>query len=136
MPIPSAAPTTRLTRWAGWLFTTLSTAFLTFDAVAKLIEHPEVAKASAPLGIPDTLSRPIGLVLAACLGLTLIPRTAPLGAVLLTGFLGGAVFTHVRVGDPLFHTVFPIIVGAMVWAGLFLRDRRVRHLLADPKETR
>lgn len=71
------------------------------------------------------------------MALYVVPRTAPLGAVLLTGYLGGAVFVHMRVGDPLFsHTLFPIYVGAMIWGGLFLRDERVKHLLSNPKETR
>jgi hypothetical protein len=70
-----------------------------------------------------------------CTILYVIPRLAPLGAALLTGYLGGAVFVHVRAGDPLFsHTLFPVYVGVMLWGGLFLRDSRVRNLLSNPKE--
>jgi len=71
----------------------------------------------------------LGVVLLACVALYLTPRVAPLGAMLLTGYLGGAVAMHVRIGDPLFsHTLFPVYVGVMIWAGLMLRDSRVRKL--------
>jgi hypothetical protein len=105
--------------------------FLAFDAAIKLVDVPFVAEASVKLGLPPDLSVGLGILLAACLALYVIPRTAPLGAVLLTGYLGGAVLTHLRVGDPLIsHTLFPIYIGALVWAGLYLRDDRVRRLLA------
>jgi hypothetical protein len=118
------------------VLTGVPVAFLAFDAAFKLIGHPEVAKASAQLGIPTSLTLTVGLLLAGCLALYVTPRTAPLGAALLTGYLGGAVFAHLRVGNPLFtHTLFPVFLGAMLWAGLFLRDKRVRRLLAAPKET-
>ena len=74
----------------------------------------------------------LGFLLAACLVLYLVPKTAPLGAVLLTGYLGGAVAIHLRIGDPAFsHTLFPVYVGAMLWLGLYLRDARVRQLIGD-----
>lgn len=126
--------TPRLTspaRWGGRILTGVPVLFLMLDGAMKLAGHPEVTKASERLGIPTQFSAGIGLLLLGCLALYLVPRTAALGAVLLTGYLGGAVFTHVRIGDPLFsHTLFPIYVGAMLWAGLFLRDERVRRLLA------
>ena len=104
--------------------------FLLFDAAIKLAGLP-VAEASERRGLPVHLSTGIALLLLGCLALYLVPRTAPLGAVLLTGYLGGAVLMHVPVGDPLFsHTLFPVYVGALLWAGLFLRDERVRRLLA------
>ncbi|MGH2901323.1 MAG: DoxX family protein, partial [Solirubrobacteraceae bacterium] len=88
---------------------------------------------STQLGYPESAIVPIGLILLACLVVYVVPRTAVLGAVLLTGYLGGAIATHVRVGNPLLsHTLFPIYVAAMVWGGLWLRDGRVRAMLAPP----
>ena len=133
--------TNPIPRWAGRLLTGIPAAFLTVDAAMKLVGHPAVAQASEQLGIPGSLTRIIGLVLATCLALYLVPRTAPLGAVLLTGYLGGAVFVHLRVGDPLFsHTLFPVYFGALLWAGLFLRrparaPAALFPLTLDPKET-
>ncbi len=83
------------------------------------------------LGYPAHVVRGLGVVEVACLALYLFPRTAPLGAVLWTGYLGGAIATHVRIGSPLFsHVLFPIYVAAMLWGGLWLRDPRVRALLS------
>ena len=133
--VNAAAGTTSRTaparRWGARVLTGIPVLFLAFDAAIKLVDAPFVAEASVKLGLPASLSVGLGILLAACLALYVIPRTAPLGAVLLTGYLGGAVLTHLRVGDPLIsHTLFPIYVGALVWAGLYLRDDRVRRLLA------
>jgi hypothetical protein len=124
------APAAR-TRWTARVLTGIPVLFLAFDVAIKLAGIPEVAEASEKLGLPAYLAPWLGLLLLACLALYVVPRTAPLGAVLLTGYLGGAVLTHLRVGDPVFtHTLFPIYVGAFLWAGLYLRDDRVRRLLA------
>jgi hypothetical protein len=124
-------PTTSLSRWAGRVLTAIPVLFLAFDVAIKFAAPPAVAEASARLGLPPDLAPRIGLILAACLALHVVPRTAVLGAVLLTGYLGGAVFVHMRVGDPLIsHVLFPIYVGALLWGGLYLRDPRVRGLLA------
>jgi len=115
----------------GRVLTGLPAALLTFDAAMKLVSHPKVLEASAELGLAAELTPVIGALLLVCLALYLVPRTAPVGAVLLTGYLGGAVFAHLRIASPLMsHTLFPVYVGAMLWAGLFLRDARVRALLA------
>jgi hypothetical protein len=125
----TAAPITR-SGWGARILTAVPVLFLTFDVIIKLVAPGPVAEASAKLGMPAQLAVPIGLVLAACLALYLVRRTAVLGAVLLTGYLGGAVFAHVRVGDPMLtHVLFPIYVAAMLWGGLYLRDARVRALL-------
>jgi hypothetical protein len=122
---------TRAARWIGRVLTGIPVLFLAFDIAIKLVGIPAVAEASIRLGLPVDLATPVALVLASCLALYLVPRTAVLGAVLLTGYLGGAVLVHVRVGDPLFsHTLFPVYVGALLWAGLYVRDARVRRLLA------
>ena len=117
-------------RWPARILTGIPILFLALDAVMKLASHPAVLEASERLGIPAHLAPAIGGVLLVCVALYTIPRTAPLGAVLLTGYLGGAVFVHLRHGDPLLtHTLFPIYVGIAVWGGLYLRDERVRVLL-------
>jgi hypothetical protein len=118
-------------RIAGRIVTALPALFLAFDVAIKFSGHPAVAEASERLGLPLAVTPVLAAILAACLALYLVPRTAVIGAVLLTGYLGGAVAVHMRVGDPLVsHTLFPIWVGVLVWLGLFLRDARVRALIA------
>jgi hypothetical protein len=118
-------------RWPGRVLSGIPAAFLAFDVAIKLANPAFVTEASVKIGVPPELTVGLGVLLAACLALYLIPRTAPIGAVLLTGYLGGAVLTHLRIGDPLLsHTLFPIYVGALLWAGLYLRDDRVRRLVA------
>jgi hypothetical protein len=91
---------------------------------------PVVLEATAQLGFPTSSIVPIGMMLLVCTLVYVIPRTSVVGAVLLTGYLGGAVAAQMRVGNPPFETVFPIIVGSIVWAGIFVRDRRVQALVA------
>ena len=116
----------------GWALSGLSIAFLGADAAGKLIAPELMIANSPPLGLPaDTgFYQLLGGILAICTALYAVPRTSVLGAVLLTGYLGGAVATHLRVGSPLLsHTLFGVYVGLLVWAGLYLRDRRVRALI-------
>lgn len=118
-------------RWVGRVLSALAVSFLIFDGVIKVIKIQPVTEGFARLGYPDHVARTIGALQLALVALYLVPRTAALGAILLTGFLGGAVSTHVRVGDPLFsHVLFPTYVGAMLWIGLYLRDARVRRLIS------
>ncbi|HYF64721.1 MAG TPA: DoxX family protein [Herpetosiphonaceae bacterium] len=126
IPTASNAKTTRL---AGAITSGLPALFLLFDGAMKLVQPAPVSEAMVRLGYPASLSPVLGVILLACLGLYLFPRTAVLGAILLTGYLGGAVTTHLRIGDGLFTLLFPVIVGALVWGGLFLRDERLRALL-------
>jgi hypothetical protein len=108
-------------------------AFLAFDSVVKFMKPAMVLEASAKLGLPEQLTVPLGIILLASTLLYAIPRTAVLGAVLLTGYLGGAVCTHLRIGDPLWsHVLFPTYLGTLIWAALWLRDGRVRALFATP----
>jgi DoxX-like family len=95
----------------------------------KLLKPPVVVQATLKLGYPESAIVGIGIALLAGTLLYLIPRTAILGAVLLTGYLGGAVATNVRVGAPVFNIVFPMIFSALLWGGLWLRDPRLRELL-------
>ena len=116
--------------WTGRILTGLVTLFLLLDGGVKVL-NPAMAAAAAPqIGYAESLILPIGLIELACLAVYLIPQTAALGAVLLTGFLGGAVATHFRVNDPLLgYTLFPLYVAAILWGGLFLRDARLRVLV-------
>ena len=118
--------------WMGRVLSGLAVAFLMFDAGLKLSGSSMAVEGTTQLGYPADVVFPIGLIQLVCLVLYLIPRTAVLGAVLWTGYLGGAIATHVRVESPLFtHTLFPIYVAILLWAGLGLRDRRVRALFAS-----
>ena len=107
----------------------LAVLFLLLDGVTHLMKPAPVAEAFARLGFPLSLSVELGIIELICVVVYVIPRTSILGAILLTGYLGGAVATHLRVRDPLFDTIFPIIIGALVWGGLYLRDRRLRALV-------
>ncbi len=95
----------------------------------KLIKDPHVLAASADLGYPVSSIVAIGALMLACTVVYAVPRTAILGAILLTGYLGGAVASNVRVGHPVFQCVFPVIFGVLVWAGLLLRDGRLRKFM-------
>ena len=129
-----AAQHSPASRWGGRFLTGLTILFLTFDAVAKIAGAKQAVEGSVQLGYPASTVVPIGLVLLACVILYAVPRTAPLGAVLLTGYLGGAIATHVRVANPLFsHVLFPTYVAAILWAGLYLRDPRVRALVRSAR---
>ena len=117
-------------KWAGRILTGLVTLFLLFDGGVKVLAPAFAAAHSGQLGLSDGLIFPIGVIELACLAVYVIPQTSAFGAVLLTGFLGGAIATHFRVGDPLLgYTLFPIYVAALLWAGLFLRDARLRVLV-------
>src|SRR5215468_8365268 len=119
--------------WVGRILSGLAALFLTLDAVVKLLMLPIALEANSQLGYPPSVIPVLGLIEIACLGVYLFPRTAVLGAILWTGYLGGAVATHVRVGNPLFsQTLFPIYVAGLLWAGLWLRDRRVHVLIESP----
>jgi hypothetical protein len=120
----------RAVRWVGTGATAMAVAFLAFDAAMKVLQVAPAVEGTAQLGYPAGVLLPLGLIQVACLALYLTPRTAVLGAVLWTGYLGGAIATHVRVESPLLtHTLFPIYVAALLWAGLWVRDARVRRLL-------
>jgi DoxX-like family len=116
-------------RSIGWVLGLLPALFLAFDAVMKLVKPAFVVEATARLGYPEAVIVGLGVLLLACTALYLVPRTALLGAILLTAYLGGAVATHVRVGSGLFSILFPVILGALLWGGLVVRDERLRALL-------
>lgn len=115
--------------WAGRIMSGLPALFLLMDGIMKLFKPPVVVQATVELGYPESVIFGLGLTLLASTLLYLIPRTSVLGAILLTGYLGGAVATHVRVGGPAFNVVFAVMVGALLWGGLWLRERQLRKLL-------
>ena len=118
-------------RTIGWVLSGLVIAFLLMDATMKLLALPVVLETQAPLGFSGAATaRGLGVLLLVCTLLYAAPQTAVLGAILLTGYLGGAVATHLRVGEPLFsHILFGVYVGVFLWLGLYLRDARVRALV-------
>lgn len=128
--VERSTPPSRKALWTGRILSGIAVLFLGFDALGKLLQPPQVVEGTTTLGYSASVIVPLGVVQLACLLFYLVPRTAVLGAVLWTGYLGGAIATHVRVGDPLFtHTLFPIYVAALIWGGLWLRDQRLRAIL-------
>jgi len=116
--------------WTGRVLSGLVVLFLILDGIIKFIKPAPVIETSAHLGLPLSLANTLGILLLVCTAIYVIPRTSVLGAILLTGYLGGAVATHLRVGDPLFsHILFPTYLGVMLWLGLYLRDERLRALV-------
>jgi hypothetical protein len=128
-PNAHIAAVTPVMRWTGRAMSALPALFLFVDGAMKLAKPEPVVKATVELGYPESVIVGLGIVLLACVVLYVIPPTAVLGAILLTGYLGGAVATHVRVGAGLFPITFPIVLGVLLWAGLVLRDNRVRDVI-------
>lgn len=126
------APVSMKTLWAGRILSAVVILFLIFDGVIKLVPLTPVTEAMDQLGYPTSVSlaRGLGILTLVCTALYAIPRTSVLGAILLTGLLGGAIATHLRVGSPLFtHLLFGVYLGLMVWGALYLRDERLRALI-------
>jgi len=133
-----AAPVSKKGLWAGRIMSGLAVAFLAFDVVLKFVTPAPapVVEAFAHVGWPLNLAPVLGMILLVSTVLYVIPKTSILGAILLTGYLGGAVATHLRAGDPLFsHVLFPTYLGVLLWGGLYLREDRLRALipLRSPK---
>jgi hypothetical protein len=120
------APASKPMLWTGYVLTALPALGLIASGVLKLMRPAEVLKEFSRLGWPENLALPLGIVEITCAILYIIPRTSVLGAILITGYLGGATATHVRVGD---NFVPPILFGVLAWLGLYLRDARLRALL-------
>lgn len=116
--------------WTGWALSGLFAAFMLMDLSMKLLNLPVVAQTLDPLGVPGEQARLLGVMQLVCVGLYLYPRTSVLGAILVTGYMGGAIETHLRVGNPLFsHILFGVYLALLAWGGLWLRDARLRSLL-------
>ncbi|WP_310542504.1 DoxX family protein [Phenylobacterium sp.] len=115
--------------WTGRLLSGLFVAFMLMDLTMKLLDLPVVAETSRQLGLPTDQARLLGKIQLICVALYLYPRTAVLGAILVTAYMGGAVETHLRVGSPLVsHILFGVYLAVMAWGGLWLRDARLRSL--------
>jgi len=117
------------TVWAARIISGLPVLFLLVDGVAKLFKPAPVVEATVRLGYSESTIIPIGVVLIICTIVYLIPKTSVLGAILLTGYLGGAAATHVRVAEGLFPIIFPFIFGLLLWLGLYLRNATLRRLV-------
>ena len=128
--VTQMAPAPKGKLWAGRIMSALPTLFLVMDGVMKLAKPDFVVKATVQLGYPESVIFGLGIVVLVCVILYVVPRTAVLGAILFTGYLGGAVATHLRVGDPLFsHSLFPVYFAVLLWGGLYLREERLRALI-------
>jgi hypothetical protein len=126
---PQTPTVSAAARWTGRILGGLAAAFLLFDGAMKLAKPDFVVEGTTKYGYAEAVLVPLGIVLIASTLLYLIPRTAVLGAILLTGYLGGAVDCHVRAGEGAFNVLFPVVFGAILWGGLYLRDVRVRALV-------
>jgi hypothetical protein len=116
--------------WAGAIVSGIVIAFLLFDGAIKLVPLEAVITTSIELGIPVHLARALGVLTLLCTLLYAWPRTSVLGAILLTGYIGGAIYVHVRADSPLFtHTLFGVYLALMIWGGLWLRNPRLRALI-------
>jgi hypothetical protein len=130
MPATQALPLYRTRAITGRIISGIVVTFLLFDSIGKLLMVAPVIDGTTELGYPVSVIFGLGVTLLTCVVLYAIPRTSVLGAILLTGYLGGAIATHVRVGSPVVtHVLFPVYVAVMVWGGLYLRDERLRELL-------
>ena len=116
-------------RWTGYIMTILPGLFLLWDGVMKLFKPAFVVEATTNLGYQESTIVPIGIALVICTVLYLVPVTSVLGAILLSGYLGGAVATHVRAGTGAFAIIFPVIICAILWGGLYVRNYRLRNLI-------
>lgn len=129
LSVETAAPS-KARLWTGRILTILTTLFMLFDGVMKLVRPLPVTHAMTQLGFPQNLSVPIGVILLIFTALYAVPSTSVLGSVLLTGYLGGAVVSQMRIGAPLFGTtLFPIYFAVLMWAGIYLREQRLRALI-------
>jgi hypothetical protein len=130
--LSDTAPVSKSALWSGRVVSGLVIVFLLFDGAIKLVPWPVVTETMDRMGYgsSETLARSLGLITLVCTVLYAVPPTSILGAILLTGYLGGAIASHVRIGSPLFsHVLFGFYLGLMVWGGLWLRDRSLRALM-------
>jgi hypothetical protein len=125
---PEATGISKSSLWTGRILTGLATLFMVMDGGLKLFKPRFVVEATVKMGYPESTIVGIGIALLACTLLYVIPRTSVLGAILLTGYLGGAVASNVRAGTGWFNTLFPVVFAVLIWIGLWLRDTRIRTL--------
>jgi hypothetical protein len=123
----SSSPVSKTTLWIGRVMSALPVLLVLFGSVVKLMKTPSVIEGFVRAGIPERLIIPVGVIELVCVIVYVIPQTAVLGAILMTGLLGGATITSLRIGDPTYP--LPVILGMLAWGGLFLRDTRLRELI-------
>jgi hypothetical protein len=124
------ASTSTAMLWTGRILSGLAVLFLLFDSVIKVLRLSFAVEGTTELGYPESVVLPLGILELVCLILYVIPQTSVLGAILLTAYLGGAIATHVRLGNPLFsHILFPVYIALFIWGGLFLLEPRLRALI-------
>ena len=128
-PSTPAVPVSKKMLWVGRIMSALPALFLLFDGGAKLVQPAPVVEGTVKLGYPVSVILGLGIVLLASTLLYILPRTAVLGAILLTGYLGGAVASNLRIQEGWFAILFPVFFGALIWGGLYLRDARLRALI-------
>jgi len=128
-PASELAATSKGMLWTSRVISGLVVLFMLFDSITKIIKIPQVIDATVKVGFPASTVVPIGITLLVCVILYIIPQTSVLGAILLVGYLGGAVSTDVRAGQPVFNSVFAITFGVLTWLGLYLREPRLRALV-------
>ena len=127
--LTQAGPVSKGRLWTGRIISGLVVLFLLFDSITKVMKVRAVIEASAQLGYPVNAIVTIGIILLVCTAFYIIPQTAVLGAILLTGYLGGAVAANLRIGSAMFNTFFPIVFAALAWVGIFLRESRLGVLI-------
>jgi DoxX-like family len=128
-PVTELAATSKAMLWTGRVISGLVVLFMLFDSITKIIKIPQVIDATVKVGFSASTVVPIGITLLVCVILYVIPQTSVLGAILLVGYLGGAVCTDVRSGQPVFNSAFAITFGVLTWLGLYLREPRLRALV-------
>ncbi len=124
--VTQAAPVSKKILWPGWIVSALPILMFTFSSIAKFVNPPGMAEQFNKLGVDPKLTLGLGILELGCTLIYAVPRTAVLGAILLTGYLGGAILTHLRVGDQF---ITHIVLGVLVWLGIYLRDARLRALI-------
>ena len=127
--LTQAGPVSKGRLWTGRIISALVVLFLLFDSITKVLKVRVVLEASAQLGYPVNTIVAIGIILLVCTVFYIIPQTAVLGTILLTGYLGGAVAANLRIASPMFNTFFPIVFGVLAWVGIFLRESRLGVLI-------
>lgn len=124
------ATTSKSKLWTSYALSGIAVLFMIFDTGIKIIRESHAVEGTIQLGYTDSSVVTIGIIEAVCLVLYLIPRTSVFGMILFTGYLGGAVATHVRLGNPLFsHILFSVYIAILLWGGLYLREQRLRELI-------
>jgi hypothetical protein len=125
--MPISSPVSKTTLWIGRVMSALPVLLVLFGSVMKLMKTASVVEGFVRAGVPERLIIPVGIIELVCVIVYVIPQTAVLGAILMTGLLGGATVTNLRIGDPTYP--MPVILGMLAWGGLFLRDTRLRELI-------